>query len=201
MSAAQGQSVVYVSNEVTLSAAELGARTGQVVGTISSEVTITGETTTPRRNSEDYSYEIPLKKKICIWVTSLVFGSFPVAMIVFGILDYNQCPNNTNLGIYMVTQGATSVAIPILCSLWYYCQCVPKSLLLACCSLIGLFNIGWGIQGSLWIFQSTCTNTNLYTHAFDFTIPMWILFAILVVIGWCNRDDDKVEVVVTVRGV
>ncbi|XP_071088542.1 uncharacterized protein [Haliotis cracherodii] len=140
------------------------ARTGQVVGTVSSEVTITGH------------------EKICIWATSLIFGSVPVAMIVLGILDYNLCPGDTRLGIYMVTQGATSVAIPILCSLWYCCQCVSETLLIVCCWVIGLFNIGWGITGTVWISESTCKNTDLYAHAFYCTIPMWILFGILALI-------------------
>ncbi|XP_048240689.1 uncharacterized protein LOC125374035 isoform X1 [Haliotis rufescens] len=216
--ATQGQSGVHVSSdgqvsvsrEVTLTAAELDdqgnfslrvirARTRQVVGQVSSVFAITGhgETAASTSYTEDDGDEISLSKKICIWVCSLIFGSLPVAMIVVGILDYNLCPGDTRLGIYMVTQGATSVAIPILCSLWYCCQCVSATLLLACCCIIFLFNIGWGITGTVWIYVSTCKDSLLYTHAVGFSVPMWVVFCVIgiplccCIYSWCCGGDDN----------
>ncbi|XP_071087314.1 uncharacterized protein [Haliotis cracherodii] len=194
--ATQGQSGVHVSSdgqvsvsrEVTLTAAELDdqgnfslrvirARTRQVVGQVSGVFAITGhgETESSTRYREDDSDEISLSS----------------------ILDYNLCPGDTRLGIYMVTQGATSVAIPILYSLWYCCQCVSATLLLACCCIIFLFNIGWGITGTLWIYVSTCKDSLLYTHAVGFSVPMWIVFCIIgiplccCIYSWCCGGDDN----------
>ncbi|XP_048240690.1 uncharacterized protein LOC125374035 isoform X2 [Haliotis rufescens] len=194
--ATQGQSGVHVSSdgqvsvsrEVTLTAAELDdqgnfslrvirARTRQVVGQVSSVFAITGhgETAASTSYTEDDGDEISLSS----------------------ILDYNLCPGDTRLGIYMVTQGATSVAIPILCSLWYCCQCVSATLLLACCCIIFLFNIGWGITGTVWIYVSTCKDSLLYTHAVGFSVPMWVVFCVIgiplccCIYSWCCGGDDN----------
>ncbi|XP_071087315.1 uncharacterized protein [Haliotis cracherodii] len=174
--ATQGQSGVHVSSD------------GQV--SVSREVTLTAAELDDQGN-----FSLRVIRARTRQVVGQVSGVF--AITGHGILDYNLCPGDTRLGIYMVTQGATSVAIPILYSLWYCCQCVSATLLLACCCIIFLFNIGWGITGTLWIYVSTCKDSLLYTHAVGFSVPMWIVFCIIgiplccCIYSWCCGGDDN----------
>ncbi|XP_046585311.1 uncharacterized protein LOC124292286 [Haliotis rubra] len=178
------------------------ARTRQVVGQVSGIFAISGseEESAPSRH---HSVTMPdddddidkMSVKVCVCIFSLIFGSLPVAMIVVGILDYNLCPGNTRLAIYMIAQGATSVVIPILASCWFCCRCISGNFIGAICVIIGLFNIGWGIVGSLWLASSPCKDTLLFTHALGFSVPMWIFYCLVPLLcvccvrAWCKGDD------------
>ncbi|XP_046585341.1 uncharacterized protein LOC124292312 [Haliotis rubra] len=175
------------------------ARTRQVVGQVSGIFAVSGseEESAPIRH---HSVNMPddddnMSVKVCVCIFSLIFGSLPVAMIVVGILDYNLCPGHTRLAIYMIVQGATSVVIPILASCWYCCKCISGNFIGAICVIIGLFNIAWGIVGSLWLASSPCNDTLLFTHALGFSVPMWIFFFLVPLLclrslrAWCMAYD------------
>ncbi|XP_067660459.1 uncharacterized protein [Haliotis asinina] len=210
---------VSVNREVTMTALardEAGnvflkvfrSRTRQVVGQVSGIFAITGseEESAPSRHhsvtmpdddddDDDDKMSVSFSVKVCVCIISFIFGSLPVAMIVVGILDYNLCPGHTKLAIYMIVQGATSVVIPILASCWCCCKCISGGFISAVCVIIGLFNIAWGIVGSVWLVSSPCKDTLLFTHALGFSVPMWIFFCLVPlvcvcgVIGWCSDDD------------
>ncbi|XP_048240719.1 uncharacterized protein LOC125374050 [Haliotis rufescens] len=116
-------------------------------------------------------------------------------MITVGILDYNLCPGHTKLAIYLIGQGATYVVIPILTSCWSCCHCISGKLITYICVIIGLFNVAWGIVGSIWLHASPCKESLLFTHAVGFSVPTWILFCLLppacccYICYWCCKDD------------
>ncbi|XP_046585332.1 uncharacterized protein LOC124292298 isoform X2 [Haliotis rubra] len=152
------QTDASVNREVTMTTLALEAHTQQVTGI----VVITGsaeESAPPARHSHHS-----------------------------GILDYNLCPGHTRLAIYMIVQGATSVVIPILALCWCCCTRISGTFITATCAIIGLFNIGWGITGTIWLTKSSCLDTLLHVHAVGFSIPLWIFFCL--VCGCSRREDD-----------
>ncbi|XP_046585323.1 uncharacterized protein LOC124292298 isoform X1 [Haliotis rubra] len=174
------QTDASVNREVTMTTLALEAHTQQVTGI----VVITGsaeESAPPARHSHHSA-------KAWVGVISIIFGTLSVAMTVFGILDYNLCPGHTRLAIYMIVQGATSVVIPILALCWCCCTRISGTFITATCAIIGLFNIGWGITGTIWLTKSSCLDTLLHVHAVGFSIPLWIFFCL--VCGCSRREDD-----------
>ncbi|XP_067663383.1 uncharacterized protein [Haliotis asinina] len=127
---------------------------------------------------------------MCVGIMSIILAPLSVAMVVFGILDYNLCPGHTKLAIYMIVQGATSVFIPVLVLCWCCCKWIRGKLIIAICAAIGLFYIGWGIVGSTWLVNSPCENTRLHYHAYWLSVPLWIFLVILACIGFCTKDDE-----------
>ncbi|XP_046585350.1 uncharacterized protein LOC124292322 [Haliotis rubra] len=162
--AVSAEGEVSVNREVTMTALArdeegnvalkvIPARTRQVVGQVSGISAITGsveQSTPPTHHSVTIPHQDDKTRastKACVGIISIIFGTLSVAMIVFGIRDYDLCPGHTRIAIYMIVQGATSVVIPILASCWYCCKCFSGNFIGAICVIIGLFNIGWGIVG------------------------------------------------------
>ncbi|XP_067661335.1 uncharacterized protein [Haliotis asinina] len=160
-------------------------RTRQVIGQVSGIFAIAGsvEQSSPTAN---HSVDTPhqddktcTSTMVCVGIIFTIFGALSVAMVVFGILDYNLCPGHTRLAIFMIAQGATSFGMPILASCWCCCKCISGKCTVVICAIIVLFNIGWGIVGFVWMAEFPCKDTFLYIHALGFSVPLWILICLM----------------------
>ncbi|XP_034560232.1 transmembrane protein 272-like [Notolabrus celidotus] len=130
-------------------------------------------------------------------VVNITWWIVMVAAIALGTLYLDQCPVQPKIPVYLIVFGTCSI---LALSLTYSSKSSGKNrctsiLISSCMTLLHIFNFGWFIAGSCWIYPVYPPNytpgTAQYCHkttyqfAFIVTTLVWVTISLVFFCGCC----------------